>query len=71
VSVIYPGYIRSEMNERVKNAPFIVSTHKGVRAMVDAIEKEKAKAYVPAWPWVPIGAAMRLLPLSVVRRLMG
>ena len=30
VSVIYPGYIRSEMNERVKNAPFIVSTEKGV-----------------------------------------
>jgi short-subunit dehydrogenase len=71
VSVVYPGYIRSEMNERVKNAPFIVSTQKGVRAMVDAIEKEKAKAYVPAWPWVPIGAAMRLLPLPVVRRLMG
>ncbi|WP_433788867.1 SDR family oxidoreductase [Actinoplanes sp. CA-252034] len=70
VSVIYPGYIRSEMNEHVQQkTPFMVDTATGVRAMVAAIEKRKAKAYVPAWPWVPIGAAMRLLPLSVVRRL--
>ncbi|GIE80553.1 short-chain dehydrogenase [Actinoplanes philippinensis] len=70
VSVIYPGYIRSEMNEHVRQkTPFMVDTVTGVRAMVAAIEKRKAKAYVPAWPWVPIGAAMRLLPLSVVRRL--
>ncbi len=71
VSVIYPGYIRSEMNERVKNAPFIVSTEDGVRAIVDAMEKEKAQAHVPPWPWVPLGAAMRHLPLPLARRLMG
>jgi short-subunit dehydrogenase len=71
VSVIYPGYIRSEMNERVKNAPFIVSTEKGVRAMVDAIEKEKPHAHVPPWPWVPLGLAMKHLPLPLARRLMG
>ena len=71
VSVIYPGYIRSEMNEKVKNAPFIVSTEKGVTAMVDAIEKEKASAHVPAWPWVPVGFALRHLPLPLARHLMG
>lgn len=71
VSVVYPGYIRSEMNERVKNAPFIVGTQKGVAAIVDAVEKEKARARVPAWPWVPVGAAMKYLPLRVVRRLLG
>ncbi len=71
VSVIYPGYIRSEMNERVKNAPFIVSTERGVRSMVDAIEKERARARVPAWPWVPVGAAMKYLPLPLARKLMS
>ncbi|WP_460865540.1 SDR family oxidoreductase [Nocardioides pakistanensis] len=71
ISVIYPGYIRSEMNERVKNAPFIVGTEKGVRSIVEAIEKEKPSARVPAWPWVPLGAAMKHLPLPVVRRLLG
>jgi short-subunit dehydrogenase len=71
VSVIYPGYIRSEMNERVKNAPFIVSTEKGVTAIVEAVEKEKPRARVPAWPWVPMGFALKHLPLPLARRLMG
>ncbi|QKW06164.1 SDR family oxidoreductase [Streptomyces sp. NA04227] len=70
VSVIYPGYIRSEMNEHVKQkTKYMVDTETGVRAMVQAIEKRKVKAYVPSWPWVPIAAAMKVLPLSVVRRL--
>ncbi len=70
VSVIYPGYIRSEMNEGLR-APFIASTEKGVAAIVEAVEKEKAHARVPAWPWVPVGFALRHLPLPLARRLMG
>ncbi|QKE83407.1 SDR family oxidoreductase [Arthrobacter sp. NEB 688] len=70
VSVIYPGYIRSEMNEKVSHTPFMVDTVPGVTAMVEAIEKEKAHALVPSWPWVPVGKALRHLPLPVVRKIM-
>ena len=70
VSVIYPGYIRSEMNAHVQQKTrFMVDTATGVRSMVEAIEKRRPKAYVPTWPWVPIGALMKVLPLSVVRKL--
>ncbi len=70
VSIIYPGYIRSEMNEKVaQRTKFMVDTETGVKAMVDAIEKRKEKALVPSWPWVPLGFALRNLPMSVVRRL--
>lgn len=69
VSTIYPGFIRSEINEKVKNVPFIVDTETGCRALAAAIEREPARAYVPAWPWVPLGFAMKVLPLSVVRRM--
>ncbi|SNS45796.1 short chain dehydrogenase [Geodermatophilus saharensis] len=69
VTVVYPGYIRSEMNEGVAGTRLMTDTEPGVRAVVAAVEARKAKAYVPAWPWVPIGAALRVLPLSVVRRL--
>jgi short-subunit dehydrogenase len=70
VSIIYPGYIRSEMNEKVEQkTKFMVDTETGVKAMVEAIEKRKAKANVPAWPWVPLGMAMKHLPMSVVRKL--
>ncbi|MGN6131662.1 MAG: SDR family oxidoreductase [Nocardioidaceae bacterium] len=71
VTVVYPGYIRSEMNERVKHAPFMVGTEEGVHAIVEAVEKERARADVPPWPWVPLGLAMRFLPLRLARRLMG
>jgi len=70
VSTIFPGYIRTEMNETVK-APFMASAEKGVRAMVGAIEKEKAKAAVPTWPWVPLGFALKHLPLPMARKLMS
>lgn len=70
VSTIYPGYIRSEMNERVaQKVRFMVDTEPGVRAMVQAIEKRKAKALVPAWPWLPLGIAMHVLPLSIARKM--
>jgi short-subunit dehydrogenase len=69
VSTIYPGYIRSEINEKVKNTPFIVDTETGCRAMVKAIEDERPEAYVPRWPWAVFGFLIKRMPLSAVARL--
>ena len=70
VTVLYPGYIESEMSVRSAKTPLMVSTEDGVRSMVSAIEKEKASARVPQWPWVPLGAALKILPLPIARRFM-
>ena len=71
VTVLYPGYIRSEMNEKVEQkTKFMVDTVTGAKAMVAATEARKNNAYVPAQPWVAIGTAMKLLPLPVVRKLL-
>jgi short-subunit dehydrogenase len=71
VTVLYPGYIASEMNERVaKKVRGMVSTEKGVRAMVEAIEKEKDSACVPPLPWAPMSVVMKHAPLPVLKRLM-
>jgi short-subunit dehydrogenase len=70
VTVLYPGYIRSEMNEKVaQSTPLMTSTEKGVRAMVDAIEKEKASAHVPALPWAPLSVVMRHAPIPLLKKL--
>ena len=69
VSTIYPGYIRSEINEKVKNTPFMVDTETGCKLLAKAIEKESAEACVPSWPWTPMGLAMRNLPLPLVKKL--
>jgi short-subunit dehydrogenase len=71
VTVLYPGYIASEMNEGVAGkTPLMVSTEKGVRAMVEAIEKEKDSACVPALPWAPMSVVMKHAPLPVLKKLL-
>jgi short-subunit dehydrogenase len=68
VTTIYPGYIQSEIGAGAKR-PFQVSTETGVLAIVKAIERESADAKVPAWPWVPIAAVLRRLPLRLIARM--
>ncbi|RUO46706.1 SDR family oxidoreductase [Pseudidiomarina donghaiensis] len=69
VSAILPGYIRSEINEKVKNTPFMIDTETGCRKLVQAIEKEPVQAFVPGWPWALIGFLMKRLPLRWVMKL--
>jgi short-subunit dehydrogenase len=70
VTVLYPGYIRSEMNENVEQStPLMSSTAKGVRSMVAAIEKEVADACVPALPWAGMAPVMKHAPLGVLKKL--
>src|SRR5690554_166534 len=69
VSCIMPGFIRSELNEKVKNTPFMIDTVPGVKAMVKAIEKEQPSAYVPGWPWNVIAFLLKRLPLKIVMKM--
>ncbi len=70
-TVLYPGYIRSEMNDGVAAAEnkMMVSTEKGVAAMVSAIEKKRGSACVPPLPWAPLSVVMKHAPLAVFRRM--
>jgi short-subunit dehydrogenase len=71
ITVLYPGYIASEMNEKVaRSTPMMTSTEKGVRSMVSAIEKQVADACVPALPWAPLSVVMKHAPLPVLKRMM-
>jgi short-subunit dehydrogenase len=69
VSTMMPGYILSELNDRLGTRPFVVDTETGSRALVRAIEREPAEAFVPRWPWGAIGFLLRHLPLRVVARM--
>lgn len=67
VSTILPGYIETEINVG-RRGPFTVDLDTGVRALVQAVEKEPVRAFVPAWPWRAIGTFLRLAPLRAIRR---
>jgi len=70
VTVLHCGYIASEMNEQVaQQVRFMASTEDGVRAMVEAIEKRRPEACVPALPWSVLAPVMRHAPLGLLRRL--
>ena len=69
VTTVHPGFIRSEINEKVKKVPFIVDTEVGCRAMVKAIEKEVANSFVPVWPWALFRYIARIAPLSWLAKL--
>lgn len=68
VTVIEPGYIESEMTAKSASTMLLVSNETGVRAMVDAIERERGHAIVPSWPWVPLVALLRVLPPRLTAR---
>ncbi|MBX6764891.1 MAG: SDR family oxidoreductase [Rubrobacteraceae bacterium] len=70
VSTLYPGYIRTQMNERAGKMPFMIGVEEGSRLLTEAMEREPAGAYVPSWPWRPLAFALRRLPTSVLARML-
>ncbi|MBL4674052.1 MAG: SDR family oxidoreductase [Arenicella sp.] len=68
-TTIHPGFIRSELNEKVRTVPFIVDTEKGCKAILKAIDKEGANYYVPSWPWELMSRLMRIAPIRILKKM--
>lgn len=70
VTNIMPGYILTDINRGVKNAPFRVDLETGVKKLVKAIEQEKRRAYVPWWPWTPLSYVLKAMPFGLFAKAM-
>ncbi|RBY94691.1 short chain dehydrogenase [Blastococcus sp. TBT05-19] len=70
VTSILPGYIATDINVG-RRGPLTVGLDKGVKALTETIEREPVRGYVPGVPWRPVAGLLRVLPLSVVRKLTG
>ena len=68
VTVIEPGYIESEMTAKAETTMLMVDNQTGVAEMVAAIERERGRAIVPRWPWVPLVAMLKVLPPNLTKR---
>ena len=68
ITVLEPGYIESEMTAKSASTMLMVDNETGVKAMVDAIEKEKGRAVVPGWPWWPLVELLKVLPPRFTKR---
>lgn len=71
VTTLLPGYIDSEINEgHPIDRPYVTEAGAGARALVRAIESERARAYVPFLPWGPMSLVIRALPAGRLHKLM-
>ena len=68
VTVLEPGYIESEMTAQSASTMLMVDNQTGVAKMVGVIEKERGRAIVPGWPWIPLVALLRALPPRFTKR---
>ena len=69
VTVIHPGFIRTEIDDNIDKFPFVIDANKAARTMVNAIEKGKSDVVVPSWPWAILRSVMPKLPESVVAKI--
>lgn len=68
VTLIYPGFVSSEMTARKDRAyPFLITAAQAARAIKAAIEQERPSVIVP-WQWQLLIPLLRLLPTSLFAR---
>jgi len=69
VTVLYPGYIDTPLNDMLPNRPFVISAEKGASIIGRLIEKKVKSSTVPVFPWNLIGPLLRLLPAGIIYRM--
>jgi len=66
VTVLYPGYIDTPLNQMLKRRPFLISPEKGAEIIANLIEKKVKSSTVPPFPWNIVGRVMKMLPAKVI-----
>ena len=69
VTVLYPGYIDTPLNNMLKNRPFLISVEKGAAIIARLIEKKVKSSTVPVYPWTIVGRLMKILPTGVISKM--
>jgi len=69
VTVIHPGFIRTEIDDNIDKFPFVIDADKAARTMANAIEKGKSDIVVPSWPWAVLRSVMPKLPESIIAKI--
>jgi short-subunit dehydrogenase len=66
VTVLYPGYIDTPLNQMLKKRPFVISVEKGAAIIAEIIEKKKKRSFVPVFPWNFIAALIKIAPTRMM-----
>ncbi len=66
VTCLYPGYIDTPINNKMKSRPFLIDVGKGSRILVDLIERKVKTSTVPVYPWNVVGRLLKVIPQSLL-----
>ncbi len=69
VTILYPGFIDTPLNDMIPNRPFLISAEKGAAIMARLIEKKVKSSTVPKWPWCIVGWLMKILPTGIIAKM--
>ncbi len=68
VTVLYPGYIDTPLNNMLPSRPFLISVEKGAAIITRLIEKKVKSSTVPVYPWNIVGQLLKILPTGVISK---
>lgn len=66
VTVLYPGYIDTPLNQMLKSRPFVIPVEKAAAIIADLIEKKAKRAFVPAFPWKFVAPLLKIVPTWMI-----
>ncbi len=69
VTVLYPGYIDTPLNDMLPSRPFLIDVQKGAAIIARLIEKRAKSSTVPVFPWNIIGRILKILPTRIIARM--
>ncbi|MCU0600963.1 MAG: SDR family oxidoreductase [Desulfobacterales bacterium] len=68
ITVLYPGYIDTPLNDMLPSRPFLISVEKGAAIITRLIEKKVKSSTVPVYPWNIVGRLLKILPTNVISK---
>lgn len=69
VTVLYPGYIDTPLNNMLPSRPFLIPVEKGAAIIARLIEKKVKSSTVPVYPWNVVGRLLKILPTGIIARM--
>ncbi len=69
VTILYPGYIDTPLNNMLKSRPFLITVEKGAEIIARLIEKRVKSSTVPVFPWNIVGRLLKILPTGAISKM--
>lgn len=68
VTTLYPGFIDTPINNRMKSRPFVIDVTKGARLISNLIERGVQSSTVPVFPWSVLARLLSVMPTAALAR---